>query len=150
MRRKTASILLNSKIKPLLISLPLLAIPAVSCGDNEKDDEPENPHPEATVVGKWQKYQRVEDDGSLSSGDPDEFWIFEKDDKFAVEDGGSITDIGTYDINGKTLIITYQSVDEPEYTETLRGIYEIKDGYMNYQYTVVGEDDYVEYRFRKV
>lgn len=151
MSRKIARTFFSTTKRKLLIALPLLAFMTFSCNDNGKDNDPETPKPDnAAIVGKWQKYQRVEDDGTLSSGDPDEFWLFEKDNSFQIEDGGEITDAGTYAIEGKTLIINVYNIDEPTEREELRGFYEIKDGYMNYQYTVVGENDYREYRFRKI
>lgn len=153
MSRKIARTFFSTTKRALLIVMPLLAIIAISCGDdNKKEDEPENPQPDetASIIGKWQKYQRVNDDGSLSSGDPDEFWIFEKNNDFSVEDGGEITDIGTYKIEGKTLTIKTYSVSNSTDFEELRGFFEFKDGYLHYQFTEVGENDYIEYRFRKV
>lgn len=152
MSRKTARTLFSRTKRKWLYSLPILAVMAISCGDNNKEDEPDNPEPEKinAIVGKWQKYQRIQDDGSLTSADPNEFWIFEEDYNFTVIDSGDITDKGTYEINGMTLTISSYNVSEPDESEVIRGFYEIKDGYMNYQYTVVGEEDYVEYRFRKI
>lgn len=151
MSRKIARTFLNAIKRTLVATMPLLAFMAISCGD-DKNEEPENPQPDesAAIVGKWQKYQRVLPDGTLTEGDPDEFWIFEKDNTFSIEDGGDITDEGTYKTEDKNLIIKTYSIDDPREREELRGFYEIKDGFMNYQYTVVGEDDYVEYRFRKI
>ena len=139
--------------KTMLISLPLLAVMTVSCGDdNDKDkDEPEAPKEEEinSVVGTWQKYQRVQDDGSLTSADPDEFWIFDEDKSFLIEDSGNITDAGTYSIDGNILIITMSNLSDPREIERYRGFFEIKDGYMNYQYAD-SDNDWREYRFRKI
>lgn len=151
MSRKIARTFFGKAKRTMLVTLPLVAFMSFSCGD-DKEDEPENPKPEETVtiIGKWQKYQIVNDDGSLSGGDPDEFWIFEKNNNFSIEDGGEITDMGTYRVDGKMLIIKQYSVSDPNESEELRGVYEIKDGYMNYQFTVVGEGYSAEYRMRKV
>lgn len=138
-----------------MTTLPVLAVMAFSCGDDNDADnnEPDNPQEESRtdIIGKWQKYRYVEDDGSLSVADYDEFWIYGKDNSFMVEDGGEITDRGTYKTDGSTLIIYQYSVDDPTERRELRGYYEIKDGYMNYQYAEVGEDEgYTEYIFRKM
>lgn len=153
MSRKIARTLFSNTKRKLLIVLPLLAVMSVSCGDdNKKENEPDDSQSGQTtaIIGKWQKYQRVLEDGTLTTGDLDEFWIFEKNNNFMVEDGGEITDAGTYKIDGMTLTISMYDVEDPSERQELRGFYEIKDGYMNYQFTYVGEDYRAEYRLRKV
>lgn len=66
---------LKSMAFAMMLMTACLAV--VSC---DNDDKPYSPsQQDSAVVGKWQKYARVEEDGSLSGGDPDEFWIFEAD-----------------------------------------------------------------------
>lgn len=152
MSRKIARTFFISKKTILFMTLPLLAIMAFSCGD-DNDSEPDNPQDgtPADIIGRWQKYRYVEDDGSMSPADYDEFWIYGRDNSFMVEDGGEITDRGTYKVEGSMLIISQYNVDYPTERQEFRGYYEIKNGYMNYQFTEVGEDDgYTEYIFRKM
>lgn len=121
-----------------------------SCGDdNDKDSViPDEPSTSA-IVGKWQKYGRVEADGSLSGGDPDEYWIFNSDGSFINEDSGEITTSGTYSIEGNKLTIMSRQVDGDFEEENLTGTFKIEGKYMDYNFTEIGDDDYTTYRFLK-
>ena len=119
-----------------------------SCGEDK--DEPGTPDAqESSIVGKWQKYAMVAADGSLSDGDPDEFWIFNKDGGFVNEDSGAITARGTYTVEGSTLTIISREVDGDRRDENFTGTFKIEGQYMDYTFTEIGDDDFITYRFLK-
>ena len=121
-----------------------MSVSFVSCGnDEDKPDTP--PIGKQSVVGKWQKYARVENDGSLSGGDPDEFWIFNANGSFRNEDSGNITATGTYTVDGDSLTIMSRGSREENFT----GTFKIDGLYMDYTFTEIGDDDYTTYRFLK-
>lgn len=125
----------------------------------EKDDNSQgsvspgggNTNP-GSIVGKWQKYQSIQPDGEISSGDPDEFWIFNSDGSFQNEDGGAITTIGTYTTNGNDLLIESRSVDNPLDRENFAGTYSIDNGFMTYKFVEIGFESYgyITIKFKKV
>lgn len=119
-----------------------------SCGDD--DDDVYVPGADSSsIVGKWQKFATVESDGSLSGGDPDEFWIFNCDGSFVNEDGGNVTTRGTYTVDGSTLTIMSREVDGDLEEENFTGTFKIDGKYMDYTFTEIGDDDYRTYRFLK-
>lgn len=121
---------------------------AVSCGGN--DNEPSDPGSmSSSIVGIWQKYAEVEADGTLSGGDPDEFWIFNSDGSFVNEDSGEITTRGAYTLEGNTLTILSREVDGDRKEENFTGTYKIDGKYMDYTFTEIGDDDFTTYRFLK-
>ena len=119
-----------------------------ACGEDK--DEPGTPDAqESSIVGKWQKYAMVAADGSLSEGDPDEFWIFNKDGGFVNEDSGAITTRGTYTVEGSILTIISKEVDGDRRDENFTGTFKIEGQYMDYTFTEIGDDDFITYRFLK-
>lgn len=155
MSRKTVRTKSNKKIKRIATTLAIaLSVVAgtnlTSCGGD--DNEPENPTTDTQklIIGKWQKYQYINDDGTVESGDLDEFWIFEENGVYKNEDGGNLTSLGNYKLDNSFLTISSYLIDEPSETENMKGIVEFENGYMTYQYTYVGENDYTTYRFRKI
>ncbi len=121
--------------KKLLWFLPLMLLCSVvtACGD---DDDPDDTQ---SIIGKWQKYQRIDDDGSISEGDPDEFWVYNADGTFQNIDGGDICDTGTYTVSGNRLTITAHEVDDASNVYVITGSFSIADGFMTY--TFVYDDD---------
>ena len=124
---------------------------AAACGDDKDDNNgPKNPEGAAKeIVGRWQKYALVETNGSLSGGDPDEFWIFNSDGSFINEDSGEITTKGTYVVEGNTLTIMSQEVDGDLEEENFTGTFKIDGQYMDYTFTEIGDEDFITYRFLK-
>lgn len=99
-----------------------------SCGD---DDDSGN---DSSIVGKWQKYQRVNDDGSISEGDPDEFWVYNADGTFQNIDGGDICEVGTYTVSGNNLTISSHNVDDYNDSYTITGTFSITNNMMTYTF----------------
>lgn len=130
------------------LTIGALCYMATSCGDDQDSPEPSDAMKKA-IVGKWQKYARVEDDGSLSGGDPDEFWIFNSDGSFINEDSGTITTTGTYQVEGKTLTIMSRGTDGNHDEENFTGTFKIEGKYMDYTFTEIGDNDITTYRFLK-
>ena len=119
-----------------------------SCGDD--NDNPQNPGAgNREIEGKWQKYGTVETDGSLSEGDPDEFWIFYSDGIFVNEDSGNLTTKGTYTVEGDKLTIMSKEVDGDGQEENFTGTFQIDGSFMDYTFTEIGKNDYTTYRFLK-
>lgn len=116
-----------------------------SCGDDEPDNMPTQ---KKEIVGKWQKYGRVAEDGSLSGGDPDEFWIFGADGSFVNEDSGNLTAQGTYTVEGNVLTIMSCEIGGGK-EENFTGTFTIEGRYMDYTFTEIGDDDFTTYRFLK-
>lgn len=140
---------MKSVLKSMAFAMVLMTagMAVVSCDNEDKPDSP--PQQDSAVVGKWQKYARVEDDGSLSGGDPDEFWIFEADGSFRNEDSGSITTTGTYTVEGNVLTIMSRQPGSNGEEENFTGTFSIDGRYMDYTFTEIGDDDYTTYRFLK-
>ena len=119
------------------ILLPILcfflSINFVSCNDD--NDEPENSDvTKNELIGKWQKYAILDEDGSLTDGDPDEFWVYNADGSFQNIDGGEVTTIGTYKTEGQILTIYSHSVDDPNDEENFRGSFVINGDQMTYSF----------------
>lgn len=115
-----------------------------ACND---DPQPEEGH---SVVGKWQKYQILDDEGNFSEGDLDEFWIFGADGSFKNEDGGSITTTGYYIVDGSELMIYSHDIDDPEEEENFSGSYIIDSDYMTYSFIDMKDGDKSTIRFKKM
>lgn len=116
-----------------------------SCGDD--DDDPNNV---SAIVGKWQKYQRINDDGSISDGDPDEFWVYNADGTFQNIDGGDLCEEGTYSVSGNTLTITAHEVNYPEDSYIITGTFRIENGLMTYTYVYDDDPESDTLVFKKV
>ena len=130
------------------LTIGALCCGATSCGDDK--DLPDSPDAgNKEILGKWQKYATVEDDGSLSGGDPDEFWIFNADGSFINEDGGAVTTTGTYKVEGNTLTILSKEIDGDREEENFTGTFRIEGKYMDYTFTEIGYNDFTTYRFLK-
>ena len=151
MSRKTARTISSSTLNYAKVaSLALILCIATACGDNE-DNEPQNPDepdPYTSIIGKWLRYQRINDDGTISPGDLDEFWIFYTDGSFEKEDGGELTSMGNFTISGDNLSIYSVSIPHNE-PRNLTGKLRFENGSMFYTYTDVGKNDYMTYRFIK-
>ena len=92
--------------------------------------------PNTAIIGEWQKYKVMLDDGTFETGDLDEFWIFNADGSFRNEDGGAITAIGTYKIvNDTQLTINSNSVEDPSREENFSGTFVIDGVLMTYEFT---------------
>lgn len=126
--------------KKLLWFLPLMLLCSVvtACGD---DDDPDDTQ---LIIGKWQKYQRIDDDGSISEGDPDEFWVYNADGTFQNIDGGDICDTGTYTVSGNRLTITAHEVDDASNVYVITGSFSIADGFMTYTFVYDDDPEYPE------
>lgn len=130
------------------LTIGLFCSVAISCGDDK--DSPEFPDvTNKEIVGKWQKFARVEADGSLSGGDPDEFWIFNADGSFVNEDSGAVTTTGMFHIEGNTLTIFSKEMDGDRQEENFTGTFSIEGKYMDYTFTEIGDNDFTTYRFLK-
>lgn len=130
-----------------MISSVLFCLMPASCG--EDNDAPYSGGAEKEIVGKWQKYAVVENDGSLSGGDPDEFWIFNADGSFVNEDSGEITAKGNYIIDGHNLTITSREIDGDREEENFTGTFKIEGLYMDYTFTETGKGNFITFRFLK-
>lgn len=135
--------------KPILfLIMAAISCMAVSCKDEK--EEPQKPgYSNKDIVGKWQKYATVESDGSLSGGDPDEFWIFNSDGSFVNEDSGEITTRGSYTVEDNTLTILSREPGSEGKEENFTGTFKIEGQYMDYTFTEIGENDFTTYRFLK-
>jgi hypothetical protein len=124
--------------KKLLWFLPLMLLCSVvtACGDDPDDTQ--------SIIGKWQKYQRIDDDGSISEGDPDEFWVYNADGTFQNIDGGDICDTGTYTVSGNRLTITAHEVDDASNVYVITGSFSIADGFMTYTFVYDDDPEYPE------
>ena len=152
MSRKTARTFLVTHFKCITLASVALFISSVTSCDDKNENEPQAPEDniiDYPIVGKWQKYQRINEDGSFSVGDLDEFWIFEEDGTFQNEDSGEICSIGDYTLNDNILTIHSLSTDDNA-PENFTGTVSIEANYMTYTYTVIGDDDYQSYRFKKM
>lgn len=140
---------MKNGLKIMAFAMMLMTVPiaVVSCDNEDKPDSPSEQ--DSAVVGKWQKYARVDDDGSLSGGDPDEFWIFDADGSFRNEDSGNITTTGTYTVDGNVLTIMSRQPGSEGEEENFTGTFSIEGRYMDYTFTEIGDDDYTTYRFLK-
>lgn len=119
----------------------------VSCDKNEENNEPDN---SISVVGKWQKYQVIEEDGTISYGDSDEFWIYQSDGTFQNEDGGNITTVGTYKVEDNVLTIYSHDIEEVSKEENFTGTFSISNGSMTYKFTEMGYSETLTYIFKKM
>lgn len=86
----------------------------------------------------------------MGAGDLDEFWIFEANGSFQNEDGGEITTVGTYEINGNNLSIYSHSVDNPNELENFSGEFSFSDGHMLYDYLDLETGDKSKILFKKM
>lgn len=109
-----------------------------ACGDDDAPDDTQS------IVGEWQKYQRIDDDGSISEGDPDEFWVYNADGTFQNIDGGDICDTGTYTVSGNRLTITAHEVDDASNVYVITGSFSIADGFMTYTFVYDDDPEYPE------
>ncbi|MCH5224195.1 MAG: hypothetical protein J1E82_09160 [Muribaculaceae bacterium] len=132
------------------LMLLLLSLMFVSCDkkDDTRDDEPEaNPE---NIIGRWQKFQVEIEDNIWEPGDPDEFWIFGPDGSFKNEDGGELTTIGTYQINGNILSIFSNSLDDPDETENYSGEFYFTNGNLIYDYYELETGEKSKVLFKKM
>ena len=152
MSRKTARTNFSFIYKFAKISLiAVVLISLAGCGDKD-DNEPPTPEeniPNFSIVGKWQKYMRLNDDGNFTVGDLNEFWIFYNDGTFENEDNGEICAIGIYILKDNTLTIYSVSASDNE-PENFTGTVSIEDNFMVYTFSEIGETDYSTYRFRRM
>lgn len=140
---------MKNLFKPtLFLMMAAISCMAVSCKD-EKEEPQKTGDANKEIVGKWQKYGTVESDGSLSGGDPDEFWIFNSDGSFVNEDSGEITTRGSYSVEGNTLTILSREPGSEGKEENFTGTFKIDGQYMDYTFTEIGENDFTTYRFLK-
>lgn len=109
-----------------------------ACGDDDAPDDTQS------IVGEWQKYQRINDDGSISEGDPDEFWVYNADGTFQNIDGGEVCDTGTYTVSGNRLTITAHEVDDASDVYVITGSFSIADGFMTYTFVYDDDPEYPE------
>lgn len=102
---------------------------ATSCGDDDNDTLGET----NSIVGSWQVYQIVEDDGSVSDGDQEEIWVYESNGAFKSLYNGIVCDEGTYKVLDDALTINI--IDENNDSWSLNGKFEIKNNLMTYTYS---------------
>lgn len=138
---KAKMCLTKSKIGVLML---LAALSFQACNTEDEPSESED------IVGKWQKYQVLDDNGNFSEGDLDEFWIFNADGSFQNEDGGSINATGYYTIEGSQLMIYSHSTDETDEEENFAGNYVIDNNYMTYSFTDMRDGEKSTIRFKKM
>ena len=131
------------KIQRWILMFSLLQI-FTACKDED------NPEHNKSVVGKWQKYQVLDEDGNFSEGDLDEFWILNTDGSFKNEDGGNITTIGYYTADGSQLNIYSHSIDDPDEEENYSGSYVIDNNYMTYSFTEMRDGEKSTIRFKRM
>ena len=125
----------------LIFSLSLIFI---ACKDDNK------PEMLNSVVGKWQKYQVMDNNGNYSEGDLDEFWIFTADGYFTNEDSGHITTEGYYTVEGNQLKIYSHSIFDPEEEENFSGKYVIDNDFMTYSFTDLRDGEKSTIRFKRM
>lgn len=138
MKKKIFDLFMNGGIMLML----LFVLPACN-----NEDEPEKTN---GVIGKWQKYQVMNDDGSFSEGDLDEFWIFNADGSFENEDSGNMTTIGNYSVEGNLLTIYSHSVDDQDEEENFSGTFVIENNFMTYSFTDLRDGEKSTIRFKKM
>ena len=131
-----------------MIQRGILMFSLLLCLTSCKDED--NPENNRRVVGKWQKYQVLEEDGIFSEGDLDEFWILNVDGSFKNEDSGNITTIGYYTADGSQLNIYSHSIDDPVEEENYSGSYVIDNNYMTYSFTDMKDGEKSTIRFKKM
>ena len=140
MNKKKNFVMIQQWILMLSVFLTFTA-----CTDDNKPEENDN-----NVVGKWQKYEVLDDEGNFEEGDLDEFWIFNADGSFKNEDGGSITTIGYYSIEGNKLNIFSHSVDDPDEEENFSGNYRVDQNYMTYSFIDMKDGEESTIRFKRM
>ena len=128
MEKKIFFIYLKGALTLLLISLI-----CISCDKKDWTGDGPNTIPK-NIIGRWQKFQMEYGDNGWRPGDLDEFWIFKSDGSFQNEDGGEITTVGRYQINGNILSIYYHSTDKPYELEIFSGEFYFSNGHMYYDY----------------
>lgn len=116
----------------------------ITCTDDHK------PEGGDSIVGKWQKYQVLDENGNFSEGDLDEFWIFNADGSFRNEDSGSITTAGYYIVEGIQLMIYSHSIYDPDEEENFSGNYVIDNNYMTYSFTDMRDGEKSTIRFKRM
>ena len=139
---------MNKKLNFVMIQRGILMFSLLLSFTSCKDED--NPENNRRVVGKWQKYQVLEEDGTFSEGDLDEFWILNADGSFKNEDGGNITTIGYYTADGSQLNIYSHSIDDPVEEENYSGSYVIDNNYMTYSFTDMRDGEKSTIRFKKM
>lgn len=90
------------------------------------------------------------EDKTWGPEDPDEFWIFEADGSFQNEDGGEITTIGTYKIEGNILNVYSHSIDYPDELENFSGVFYFIDCNLCYDYYNLLTGDKAKALFKKM
>lgn len=115
-----------------------------ACTEDNKPESGED------IVGKWQKYQVLDNNGNFSEGDLDEFWIFNADGSFKNEDSGNITTTGYYTVDGSQLMIFSHSIDDPDEEENFSGNYVIDNNFMTYSFTDMRDDEKSTIRFKRM
>lgn len=139
---------MNKKMNFVMIQRGILMFSLLLCFTSCKDED--NPENNRSVVGKWQKYQVLDEDGIFSEGDLDEFWILNVDGSFKNEDSGNITTIGYYTADGSQLNIYSHSIDDPFEEENYSGHYVIDNNYMTYSFTDMRDGEKSTIRFKKM
>lgn len=112
--------------------------------------EDNKPEAAASVVGKWQKFQVLDEDGSFKEGDLDEFWIFNADGSFKNQDSGNITATGYYTADGSQLNIYSHSIEDPDEEVNYSGSYVIDTNYMTYSFTDMRDGEKSTIRFKRM
>ena len=139
---------MNKKLNFVMIQRGILMFSLLlsftSCKDEDK------PEHNKSVVGKWQKYQVLDEDGIFSAGDLDEFWILNIDGSFKNEDSGNISTIGYYTVDGSLLTIYSHSIDNPDEEENYSGSYVIDKNYMTYSFTDMRDGEKSTIRFKRM
>ena len=115
----------------LMLAVFLCCSVMTSCGDDDEES--------SSIVGKWQKYQRVYEDGSISEGDLDEFWVYNADGTFQNIDGGDVSEVGTYTVSGNTLTISAHADGNYDDSYVITGTFSINNDMMTYTFVY---DDY--------
>ena len=128
----------------------MLSLMFASCDkmDDVYEDEP-NTNPK-NIIGRWQKSQMEYEDKTWGVVDLDEFWIFTSEGSFQNEDGGEITAVRTYKINGNILSIYSHSVDDPNELENFSGEFYFSNGHMFYDYYDLETGEVSKVLFKKV
>ena len=139
---------MNKKLNFVMIQRGILMFSLLLSFAACKDED--NPENNRSVVGKWQKYQVLDEDGIFSEGDLDEFWILNTDGSFKNEDSGNITTIGYYTADGSQLNIYSHSIDDPDEEENYSGSYLIDNNYMTYSFTDMRDGEKSTIRFKKM
>ena len=128
----------------------MISIAFTSCDKkDEVDEDAPNTNPK-NIIGRWQKSQMEYEDNTWGPGDLDEFWIFMSDGSYQNEDGGEITAVGNYKINGNILSIYSHSVDDPKEVENFSGEFYFSNGHMFYDYYDLETGDESKVLFKKM